>query len=275
MYPDPVTHPGLTWPADRPHVEGYNPARDGQAADRIDLMYASPQVRPTSVRIAGEGGSKYSDIVVDPWPSDHRAIVAEFELALTPVPALLAAAQPLNRSDDDVVLRYHTSGELNSRIVVSPPEAAEPTVLAGPLLATSGDLAVPAGVPGVGQHHVELVSEDNEVLADTTIWVAEPDAKPTLLLDRKEYAVGQGVGVRWENAPGNRADWIAVFDRGADPATSRRKIWTYTGATVVGEHTLDGSQQPRRWPLPAGDYVVHLLLDDVWDSMAQVDFSVR
>ena len=44
VYPDPVTHPGLTWPADRPFVDGYNPAADGHPEDRIDFMYVSPDI---------------------------------------------------------------------------------------------------------------------------------------------------------------------------------------------------------------------------------------
>lgn len=86
--------------------------------------------------------------------------------------------------------------------------------------------------------------------------------------------MGEGIDVTWAAAPGNRADWIAVFDRGVDPATSKRKIWTYTGATVVGQHVLNGSRQPRRWPLEPGDYTAHLLLDDIWDSLAHAHFTV-
>ena len=50
VYPDPVTHPGLTWPADRPFVDGYNPAADGHPEDRIDLMYVSPDIAVSEIQ---------------------------------------------------------------------------------------------------------------------------------------------------------------------------------------------------------------------------------
>lgn len=273
QYPDPALHPGLTWPADRPHVEGYNPARSGQSADRIDLMYAGPSARPTSVRIVGEPGSG-SDIAVDPWPSDHRALVATFELEPAPAPAVVDAARIRNRIDDDVILRYHAPDPSRSRIVANRGDATRRVTCASPLAGASGKLTVPAARLGLGEHDIALVTDDDALQASTTIWVAAQRAEPRLLLSRSRYQVGEAIAVRWQYAPGNRADWIAVFDRGADPANTKRRIWTYTGATVAGQHTLDGSLQPRRWPLPEGEYTAHLLLDDVWESLAQADFTV-
>jgi hypothetical protein len=46
VYPDPVTDPGITWPAARPKSGGYNPGLSDHAArDRIDFVYAAGQVR--------------------------------------------------------------------------------------------------------------------------------------------------------------------------------------------------------------------------------------
>ena len=39
IHPDPVTDPGLTWPANRPISGSYNPYRDGDPRDRIDFIY--------------------------------------------------------------------------------------------------------------------------------------------------------------------------------------------------------------------------------------------
>ena len=45
-HPDAVANPGLTWPAARPFVTGYNPHLNGAPSDRIDLMYVSSDIGP-------------------------------------------------------------------------------------------------------------------------------------------------------------------------------------------------------------------------------------
>jgi hypothetical protein len=274
-YPDPVAHEGLTWPADRPFVKGYNPARAGQAADRIDLMYASESAAARSVQVVGEAASDYSDIGVDPWPSDHRAIVATFELTLGQCPDVLAASRTLNRIGDQVHLRFHAPAAVGGSVVAASVSGSnrQHVVVEG-LGSASGGAEFAAASLGPGEFNLLLRSPDDTEVARTGIWIVEPETAPDLTVGRSRYAVGEGIDVAWSFAPGNRADWIAVFDRGADPARSRRKVWTYTGATVAGRHVLDGTLQPPRWPLAAGEYTVHLLLDDVWDSLAEADFSV-
>lgn len=77
VHPDPVTKPGWTW-TPRPD------ARD--VMDRIDLVLVRPPAantgsgawRVTRAQVAGESGSM-TDLVVEPWPSDHRAVRAVLE----------------------------------------------------------------------------------------------------------------------------------------------------------------------------------------------------
>lgn len=50
--------------------------------DRIDyVFYHSPRLQVTGVEIVGEATEGGADIVVTPYPSDHRAVVAQFELS--------------------------------------------------------------------------------------------------------------------------------------------------------------------------------------------------
>ena len=50
--------------------------------DRIDFVYAkADRIRVTDAAIVGEMTPE-ADIVVVPWPSDHRAVVAEVEIAI-------------------------------------------------------------------------------------------------------------------------------------------------------------------------------------------------
>ena len=69
-----MKHPGYTWtPVSKPD----NP-KDHH--DRIDFVYfRGKHIEVKNVSIVGEN-KKNADIVVSPYPSDHRAMVATFTL---------------------------------------------------------------------------------------------------------------------------------------------------------------------------------------------------
>ena len=72
VYPDPLSRPGFTWtPTTRP-----DDPKDHH--DRIDFLFARG-LRPTSVQIVGESAAN-ADIVIAPYPTDHRGLVATFAL---------------------------------------------------------------------------------------------------------------------------------------------------------------------------------------------------
>jgi len=73
-HPDEIAKPGFTWPSatatDSPGT-GYE--------DRIDFIFVrGPRVRVSRALVVGEAVMT-ADIVVKPWPSDHRAVVAEID----------------------------------------------------------------------------------------------------------------------------------------------------------------------------------------------------
>ena len=75
IYPDEVKMPGYTW---TPLTKTSDP-KDHH--DRIDFVYFSGKgVEAKSVEIIGENKTK-ADLVVAPYPSDHRAMVASFSIA--------------------------------------------------------------------------------------------------------------------------------------------------------------------------------------------------
>jgi hypothetical protein len=106
-YPDPVTHPGFTWPADTPNVSvsqlAWAPEADER--DRIDYIFFAPDERLslTSTRIVGPVGDIVrgarglpvsSEEIFTPqtlWTSDHKGLQAEFVVCGE---ACQAAAQP-------------------------------------------------------------------------------------------------------------------------------------------------------------------------------------
>ena len=74
IYPDEMQHPGYTWSSfykfDDPTTHH----------DRIDFVYFKGKgIKLNEVKIVGEN-RKDADIVISPYPSDHRAVVADFRL---------------------------------------------------------------------------------------------------------------------------------------------------------------------------------------------------
>jgi exodeoxyribonuclease III len=69
IHPDPVAKPAYTW------TPRYDEAATDDHPDRIDFVFVKG-ARVTDAAIVGEDGPR-SDIKVMPWPSDHRAVVAE------------------------------------------------------------------------------------------------------------------------------------------------------------------------------------------------------
>jgi endonuclease/exonuclease/phosphatase family metal-dependent hydrolase len=74
IYPDPVERPGRTWTP----ITQLDDPKDRH--DRIDfVLVRGTNVKIKSAQVVGEK-EEFADIVVSPYPSDHRAVVAVVEL---------------------------------------------------------------------------------------------------------------------------------------------------------------------------------------------------
>ncbi|MBT8044647.1 MAG: endonuclease/exonuclease/phosphatase family protein [Verrucomicrobiae bacterium] len=72
IYPDEIKKPGFTWTP----LTKVNDPKDHH--DRIDFVYfRGKAIKLNDVKIVGENQVR-ADIVIDPYPSDHRAVVATF-----------------------------------------------------------------------------------------------------------------------------------------------------------------------------------------------------
>lgn len=268
QYPDPVADQGLTWPADRPFVAGYNPADNGAPADRIDMIWAGGPVRARDVRIVGESGADV-DLTMTPWPSDHRAVTAHLMLSPAATGPLIGSTSRLVEQGDDVEVRWSAGGAEAASVELSADPAVDREVQGG-----HGSLALPTDGVAPGTYPLSLLDADGQPLATSEVTVVAPGAGPTLTTDRTSYRPGQPIEVAWAAAPGNKWDWVGIYRRDADPAVASYLIWDYTQATVDGRTTLDGTTNASRWPLRPGRYSVYLLVDDSYRAVAQADFTV-
>lgn len=96
MYPDPVTHPGYTYPGDckGAEISRLSWAPESDERERIDYIFYYPQpgMQLEDVKIHGPRGSiRYAERVeetgadqfVEPlgiWPTDHKGVIATFKL---------------------------------------------------------------------------------------------------------------------------------------------------------------------------------------------------
>ena len=94
MFPNPVTHPGFTYPADCPSVDikrlTWAPLADER--ERIDFIYYFPSdnITLTDVAVYGPRSSiknseriaeQTNDPFIEPntnWPTDHKGVIARF-----------------------------------------------------------------------------------------------------------------------------------------------------------------------------------------------------
>lgn len=104
IYPDPIKDPGYTWPAGRPFVtnsyDNFNPSKTNWS-DRIDFIFTGGQSHTTESYLVGEPNNINVHIPIDPWPSDHRAVVSRFEV--TPTRPPVKSHVPLSSSIDNNV----------------------------------------------------------------------------------------------------------------------------------------------------------------------------
>lgn len=272
VHPDPATDEGLTWPASRPKSGSYNPGPAGKPADRIDQMYTSSDIAVTDAEIVGEKKAADTDIAVTPWPSDHRAVVTELDVPLVPAAPYLSPAQRLVDQGDDVEVFAYSDPAPDSIVVTGAESGDSVTVQDVPDLQT---IIVDTTDLAPGEYEVSARGADEAALASATMWVKPAGADPALLVDKTTVAVGETIDVAWNNAPGNKWDWLGVYRRGADPDQAWYKNWTYTGATIVGSATIDDTVDGGPWPLPPGKYDVLLLADDSYAELARASFTVE
>jgi endonuclease/exonuclease/phosphatase family metal-dependent hydrolase len=291
IHPDEVATPAYTW------TPGYPPpvVTDDEVHDRIDYVYAAGPSTTVDSAVVGEP-HPVSDIVVDPWPSDHRAVVSEFVVDPKPVteldPSILTDAAAYD-PDEQIVVDV-VGGRPGARITVTEAGRAAPDCLAptrdehGAWLA-AGQVTLDGDEPGCrwplkpGEYVLELRSQ-GKVLASTSILVRDPSEQSTLELDSDTYAPGDPIIATWTNAPGNATDWVGIYAVGEQPGQDAARFWQYVGGgQTPSEPVINGlltfsTEAPwegaATWPPEPGDYVAYLFAEDGFEILVQDSFTV-
>jgi len=272
IYPDPVADPGVTWSTGYPAP--YRWANETE--DRIDLIFAK-NAQVTDSQLIGEAGAADVDIVVDPWASDHHAVVSTLSVVPLPGPSMIVAEPRRVLQGEPVHLRFNAAGAPDGRLEDGTVEVLPAGAAAGKGNALAAmisndttdrfsvvEAATYALAPG--QYDAALVHGEGVELARTSFWVLAPGARPTIAVDKASYAPGETIVATIANAPGNRYDWVAVYKADTVLTTD---YWTsaYTGALIDGQLTLD--EATLGGPLEAGEWRVKLLRDDSYNAIAE------
>ena len=80
VFPDVCRHPGYTWTSVPGLGVGGSERAEDEVHDRIDFIYyAGLGLEPRAASIVGEN-SRNADLVVSPFPSDHRAVAVKYQI---------------------------------------------------------------------------------------------------------------------------------------------------------------------------------------------------
>ncbi|TMK44788.1 MAG: hypothetical protein E6G55_10660 [Actinobacteria bacterium] len=254
VYPSPRRHPGLTWWAARPHLPFWNPGKYAPQ-DRIDIIYALGAAEATAAEVIGEAGAPGLAYTVTPWPSDHRATASTFTVTPGAPPVMVAADERLVAIGDDVHVTFHAPGGGGEHVAIVP---------AGGHPASEGiaDQSTGATDP-----------TDGTLTFSTDTWTSGAYEAVLIRGGGQELSRIPFFDVSWQDARGERWDWIGVYKRGRDPLIAYYLLWTYTGSTIAGSTPIDENVHGP-WPLDAGKYSVYLLRDDGYRLEARADFTV-
>ncbi len=269
-HPDPVEDPGVT------HRSG----------ERIDYVYAAGPSTTLDSKLVGERGAEGVEIVGDePWISDHFAVLSSFEVTPVELPTMVGVDARLATVGDEVAVTHNTPGASDSEIAVVPEggDAADQLeALAAPDERGTESFETDGWEPG--GYDAVLSDADGAETARVSFFLRDPQARLELSADRATYVPGELIEISWTRAPANRWDWLGVFEASADdPEKDDYLIWQYAAGhsagtlppTTDGGATLGPESQGEPWPLPPGDYVVHYLLADQYESAGTAEFSIR
>ena len=253
-HPDPVATPGITWTYGYPFPR----LNENEVVDRIDMVHASAGIQVLDSGIAGPPGTPDVTFPIDPYPSDHRAVMSTVRLTpVTPRPLASVLHRRVTRGDDIGVRYAAPRGEGPDHLAI---------VRAGKVIMTLppqeasffGHVTFGSGGLRPGRYEAQLVSR-RRVRSRSVFWVVARDARPTIK--------ARGTRISWRNAPGYRRDWIGIWKVGDTDLYNDYLTFEYTGATVSGSTTISG--------LKRGRYVARLMKDDGYGELARTRFRVQ
>jgi len=270
VFPNPTTKQGLTWTPGFPAPEK-NPR---ETHDRIDFIWTRGEEQIIGAKILGELNGPDVDLSVVPFPSDHRGVIVDCVIKSKPAPNYIQTKNRIINFNDSIYLQYNTKLKESPKIIL---KDSSGSIIFSMNNVSSANNIIHATIPDycVGKIQAQLLCKDS-VISQSDFWRLEAvKFQPMLFLSKNEFLVNEPIIVNWKNSPGDRFDWIAVYPKMANTKTdyglthqqSHYLIYKYTMGEVSGSLSLDSYSKGDYWPLPPGEYQIHLLSDDGFTSL--------
>ena len=271
IFPDPKAKPGLTWTPGFPAPQ----TKANETHDRIDFIWASKAEKILDAKILGEANGPDVDMSVTPYPSDHRAVVIDCIIRPITCPDYIQTKDRIFHFTDTIKLRYCSNVEGPFQVLLKDNKGDTIATIES-IKPNKGELIV--RLPDAATKNIEVFLLSKSIVrARGNFWRRESGHHlPQLIVAKIEFREREPISVIWENSPGDRFDWIAVYPKSANTKAdygmthqqSQYLIYKYTLGQVSGRLTLDSLSKGDFWPLPAGEYILHLLSDDGFESLA-------
>ena len=269
-HPDPVADPGFTWSPGGPETLKHD------IPDRIDwVLHAGPSTTVSS-RLVGEQGNPQVDLAFPPpYPTDHRGVVSTFDLTPASAPVMVSpSARRVISGSGGLHVRFHAKGTATERIGFRPaghPNRPPVAACQQAVVRTARDAADRAPPPGpLRRRPLRRGRGPQDDVAP--IWVYGARSHSRLTADRHSYREGAAIRVHWTRAPGNNLDWIGLYRcHRTCGGPGSYLVYRYTRTDVEGSATFNAhvylGEATVAWPLPPGQYVARLLVDDSYHSL--------
>ncbi|HVJ44028.1 MAG TPA: endonuclease/exonuclease/phosphatase family protein [Dongiaceae bacterium] len=268
---DPATVKGFTWTAGYPNPR----IKPGETFDRIDFVWTAGPSKTLDSQVVGEKGGPDVGVGLQPWPSDHRAVVSTFDVTPLAAGPLVTTDRRVLRSGDPLLVRFNLPDDDKGMVVVVKHGAAADKT---PVLSKApGDASDrPSMKFGTrllrpGAYDVVLVDGSGKEAARSAFWLLAQEAVPEISLKQGKLKHGTAIQAQWRNAPGLKYDWVAVYKSGeSDP--ENYVGYVYTDATVEGSKAID--KDALGSDLDPGKYELRLMKDDCYETLAAASFEV-
>jgi endonuclease/exonuclease/phosphatase family metal-dependent hydrolase len=268
-HPDPVADPGFTWSPGGPETQKHD------FPDRIDWVLHSGPSTTVSSSLVGERGNPQVDLAFKPpYPTDHRGVVSTFDVTPVAAPVMVSpATRRMITGSGGLRVRFHAVGQADEAIGLRPSgRSRAPVRMVSTGARQDGVVRIRTARLRPGRYDVVLVGAGaGRAEATAPVWVYRPHSHAHLTTDRHIYRVGEPVHVAFTRAPGDNLDWVGLFRcHRTCGGPGSYLVYRYTrtaieGTVIFGRHVYLGEGSVA-WPLPRGQYVARLLVDDSYHA---------
>ena len=282
IHPDPVKKPGFTWTAGYP----YPCMMPGEIFDRIDFIWTKGKSTTINSQLVGEGGkhvvggqhiNKDVAIPVMRWPSDHRAVVSEFQVQPASAPVMLSIENRLVNCGENIRLHFHLDRKNDLKLVILPADGDPKKDLI-----THTDihewldrkvftLSTLNCKPGA--YKAALIDKDGKDQAKVNFWVKAKDSSTELSLEKQIFDCHEPIRIGWRNAPGNKWDWIAIC-KGRNADITDHIAHCNLDGRIEGSFTFS-KESLNNQTLEPGDYEARLFSDGSYVLLDTLKFTIK